>query len=218
MKGLVYTALFGGRDKPMAVSPYDGVDYLMFTDGEVPAGWERGPRTPFTNPRLRARLIKTLAPVEPWGEKYDWTMWVDASHKPNISPQLIAEAWFSKGQPFAAYAHHVWNCTYTEIRKCIQLKKDTAARLEPVAAFFREQGFPENYGQIASTILLRWQCDVVRQHALAWHQDMTLMSIRDQVSFMYEIWKLGYKDPTEVLAVVGPNAFKNFQFHYQGGH
>lgn len=218
MTGLVYTALFGGRDYPMAVTPEPGVDFLMFADGPIPNGWNRGPRTPFTNPRLRARLIKTLAPVEPWGENYDWTLWIDASHSPKVPVKRMAEEWLRFGHIFAAYAHHAWDCTYTEIRKCIALKKDTAERLEPVAAFLREQGFPEDYGQIASTVLLRKQCNVVRQHALAWHQDMTLMSIRDQVSFMYEIWKLGYQDPLEVLRIVGPNAFKNDQFHYQGGH
>jgi hypothetical protein len=130
----------------------------------------------------------------------------------------LVQKWLSEGHVFAAYAHHAWNCTYTEIRKCIEFGKDTDLKLSQVHAFFKEEGFPQCYGQIASTILLRKQCELVERHALAWQQDMTLMSFRDQVSFMYEIWKLGYQDPSDVLKIVGPHAFENREFYYQGGH
>ncbi len=40
-RGLVYTAVMGGYDKPKPVRVQeDGVDYMMFTDGPGAHGWE----------------------------------------------------------------------------------------------------------------------------------------------------------------------------------
>jgi hypothetical protein len=123
---------------------------------------------------------------------------------------------------FAAYKHHQWDCSYTELRKCIELKKDSVKRLGPLGERFKKAGFPRNYGQIASCVLIRRQNSVTSMHAHAWLNAVINLSVRDQTTFMYLLWAqdavLGMKSRLHYL---GSNAFYNtaeFKFHYQGGH
>lgn len=215
MKGLVYTAIFGGKDKPQAIKPEPGVDYLMFTDGPCPAGWKLYREHHNGNPRMAARLIKTDMPNRPEAQGFDWTLWMDGSHVPKVPIAGLVEKWL-KDADFAAYKHHGWDCTYTEIRKCIELKKDTREKLEKAEKGLRDSKFPKHYGQIASTILARKQNGVTKAHAAVWKACLESMSVRDQVSFMYILWGLGKEHAR--LHYIGPHAFSNKEFHYQGGH
>lgn len=218
MKGLIYTALFGGRDKPLAVrAPEGNVDYLMFTDSRAPKGWEEVLCGRSAHSRLEARLRKVVLP--PQADGYDWAMWVDASHVPQVPIASHVERWLESHE-FAAYRHHHWDCSYKEIEMCKRLGKDKAVRLDFCAEKLRSAAFPEHYGQIASTILARRvESHVVASHAHCWKMWIELFSIRDQVSFMHCLRDVtGAESAEEHLHYIGPNAFRNELFHYQGGH
>jgi len=212
MKGLVYTAIFGGRDRPLAIKPEPGIDYLMFTDGPHAEGWQTYREHTNGDPRMAARLIKLDMPNRPEAQSYDWTLWIDGSHTPKVTIASLVPKWL-RSVDFAAYRHHHWDCTYTEIRKCIQLKKDTKENLARAEKHLRLNDFPENYGQIATTILARKQNDTVRLHAKRWMRSLKSMSIRDQITFMYYLWLLDGH-----LHYIGPHAFVNDEFYFQGGH
>lgn len=220
-KGLVYTAIYGNRDEPHPILQRDhGVDYVMFTDRErAPAGWEKvllDPKWDVASPRLRARMVKARPPVPLMD--YDWFMWIDGSHTPARLLRKDIEQWL-KGKSFAAYRHHHWNCTYTEIRKCKEFKKDDPQVLDLAAETLRKEGFPEDYGQVATTVLVRKNDQLAAMHSVKWLEAIHSMSIRDQVSFMYLIWKLTLGKPAEDhLHYIGPNAFTNSDFTYHGGH
>lgn len=218
VKGLVYTALYGQRDKPLRIrAPEPNVDYLMFSDGHVPKGWKEVHDKPPANPRLAARVRKVQLPAE--AEGYDWVLWIDASHIPQVPIARHVEEWLAD-KDFAAYRHHHWDCTYTEIKHCKRLGKDKPERLDRCEAQLRSEGLPEHYGQIASTILARRVgSEIVEKHGRCWDHWVREMSIRDQVSFMHCLWILA-GDALEDLPLhyIGANAFRNELFHYQGGH
>jgi len=212
MKGLVYTAIFGGRDKPLPITREDGIDYLMFTDGPSADGWHTFHEHTNGDPRMAARMVKVDMPNRPEAQGYDWTLWLDGSHVPKVPIADLVEEWLADAD-FAAYRHHHWDCTYVEIRKCIELKKDTAERLNAAGTVLRMAGFPEHYGQIASTILARKQNDATTMHASLWKGCLMDLSVRDQISFMYTLWLC-----KGMLHYIGPNAFVNNEFTFQGGH
>jgi hypothetical protein len=217
MKGLVYTAIFGGRDQPLAIEPEPGVDYLMFTDGPSAEGWKTYREHTNGDPRMAARHIKLNMPNRPEAQDYDWTLWIDGSHVPKVPIAPLVEKWLENAD-FAAYKHHHWDCTYTEIRKCIELHKDTKENLQRAERELRTMKFPEHYGQIASTILARRQNQVVKLHAACWTKRLRTMSVRDQISFMYGLWMLNDQPEPPRLHYIGPTAFNNAEFHFQGGH
>ncbi|GBE23833.1 hypothetical protein BMS3Bbin02_00098 [bacterium BMS3Bbin02] len=218
MKGLIYTAIYGGRDRPLAVwCPEGNVDYLMFTDTKAPKGWKEVLDLRPKNPRLAARLRKVALPEQAGG--YDWALWIDGSHIPQVPIAPLVEKWL-EAKNFAAYKHHHWDCTYKEIEKCKALGKDTRERLDRAEKALVGAGFPVHYGQLASTILARRVgSDLALTHARLWRHWIETYTIRDQVSFMASLWQLSGKAPAEDnLHWIGPNAFKNETFHYQGGH
>lgn len=220
MKGLVYTAIIGDRDRPLRRRVKEhGVDYLMFTDRSAPKGWEEvrvGSISP-RRARYTARNIKIMLPDQAKG--YDWALWVDGSHVPQRPIARHVEEWL-ESKDFAAYRHHGWSCTYKEISQCAKLGKDRVDRLSRASRLLEDAGFPRGYGQIATTVLARRvSSQLVREHMAEWWGCIDIMSIRDQVSFMYCLWRLTGRDPAESnLHYIGPNAFRNELFHYQGGH
>lgn len=218
MRGLIYTAIIGGRDKPLRVRvPEGNVDYLMFTDGVAPKGWQevRVPR--HENPRLAARLRKVTLPEQ--AQDYDWVLWIDGSHIPQVPIAPHVEKWLEE-KSFAAYKHHHWDCTYTEIKFCTKLGKDRPEKLKTAGQALLNMNFPRHYGQVATTILARRvDRQIVADHSECWDHWIRNFTVRDQVSFMHCIWSASDGDPAEDhLHYVGPNAFKNDLFHYQGGH
>lgn len=218
VRGLVYTAIYGGRDKPMRVAvPEGNVDYLMFTDTLIPKGWQGAMEPRPQNPRLAARMRKIVLPEQ--AADYDWALWIDGSHMPKVPIGEHVARWLEEKE-LAAYKHHHWDCTYTEIKFCKKLGKDKAEKLDACDAWLRRVGFPEHYGQIASTILARRvDSDLVADHAKWWKKAVEERSIRDQVSFMWSLWFCTGEAPAEEnLHYIGPNAFRNDLFHYQGGH
>lgn len=224
MRGLVYTAIFGGSDVPQPLRKEvreKNVDYLMFTDGPGAEGWQLYKERTCQNTRLQARLIKTNMPNRPEAKDYDWTLWMDGSHTIRVPISEHVEHWLAEAD-FAAYKHHQWDCTYKEIQKCIEFKKDSAARLEPIRKRLRDEGFPEHYGQIASCVLVRKQNPTTAMHARAWLDAVQNMSVRDQITFMYILWLQREVHGMDCrLHYLGSNAFYNtaeFKFHYQGGH
>ena len=112
MKGLVYTAVFGGSDQirnPIVTEK--NVDYMAFSDQHVRAsadGWNRTvlDQAP-DNPRLKARRVKIGMPLSPVAKGYDWTMWCDGSHLPKIPIAKLVENWLD-GYSFAGWLHHAW--------------------------------------------------------------------------------------------------------------
>lgn len=218
VKGLIYTAIYGGRDRPLRIrAPEGNVDYLMFTDSVAPKGWKEVRELSHGNPRLAARLRKVVLPEQ--AEGYDWALWIDGSHIPQVPIAPHVEKWL-EAKDFAAYKHHHWDCTYKEIEKCKAFGKDTREKLERAEEALKGAGFPVHYGQLATTILARRVgSELVAQHSECWKEWIENFTIRDQVSFMHCLRHVsGFAPLEENLHWIGPNAFKNELFHYQGGH
>jgi hypothetical protein len=182
-------------------------------DGWCRVVWDKEPG----NPRMKARRIKVGMPLSEASKGYDWTMWCDGSHLPKVPIARLVEKWLD-GFSFAGWLHHAWQCTYTEIRKCGEFKKESMDKLAIALKEIRESGFPEDYGQMATPVVIRRQCDEAKQHAEMWLDCVEHLSIRDQISYVWcgwRLWKLAMEDWINVL---GSSAFNNEVMSYAGGH
>lgn len=188
-RGLVYTAVVGNYDQPKPVRlREDGVDYVMATDGKGADGWDIVRVSADPDPRTRARRIKVAMPSTDI-KHYDWTCWVDGTMEIVGPVKEFAEKALEH-HDFAAWKHPWWQCSYTEVDKCIALKKDKRDRLELGRARLRRHGMPKNYGQLATWVLLRKDTALAREHAVQWWQSMLDTTMRDQVTFMLNLWLL----------------------------
>lgn len=214
MAGLIYTANVGGYDTPKAVEPEDGIDYLQFTDGDEWPGWtkrELAPQMAPCSPTFRARHVKVMAPDRHHG--YDWYLWIDGTMRIKKPLRPLIDKLLAGRYDFAAFPHNEWDCAYQEVEACIERRKDDPEKLQMARDRMRGVGFPEGFGQVATGVLWRRSSDLVRSHALAWWIDMQQTTLRDQCTFMLNVW--GQKSYVEWIPGLHTN---NKWFHYHRGH
>lgn len=214
MEGLIYTAIFGNYDTPKPILKKEkGVDYVMYTDGPGAKGWEVSPMAVKNkSARYFARMVKVLQPTYHSTKDYDWFLWVDGTMQIKGPVAKRAESWLELDD-FAAWKHPWWDCSYTEVEKCIQLKKDSRDNLDRSRELLRRKKFPRHYGQLATWALLRKDTGEVRDHANAWWDDMTAYTLRDQVTFMLNLWKLD-----QSIKWMDGTALKNPWLKFHVGH
>ena len=217
MTGLIYTAVAGNYDKlrPVKVREPD-IDYVVFTDGQGVAGWEKKKLPIVGDARMNARHIKVTTPTN-LEKEYDWTLWVDGNMEIKSPITKMVPKWLET-HSFAAFKHPWWQCLYTEIDKCRARGKDKPERLEAARKYLKEQEFPRNYGQLATWVLLRKQNDVVKQHAKLWWADMKKYTMRDQVTFMLNTWRLGVGVAWIPGIYTSLDWYKNDWFQFHAGH
>ena len=206
MKGVVYTAITGGKDvlTPPAYR-LPGVDYLCFTDDpSLPAdGWEIRPLgVNHPDPTRVARRPKILA--HHFLQAYDWSLWVDANYLITGDLAPLVNEHLSRG-PFTAFRQYKRACAYEEPEACIRLDKDDHAVLRAQAARYRSLGMPERLLVPCTSVVLRRHNEPeVASLMEAWWRELELASRRDQVSLPYILW-------------THPNRFRFF-YDGQGPH
>lgn len=219
MVGLVYSAITGGYDTPLWPVEEEGVDYIMFSDKPIKGlkVWQQAFTPKESDPRTAARKVKVLTPTLKAYQKYDWFLWVDGNVqivnpiRDNVE-QWIGEHW-GKEIDFAAFPHPWWQCSYTEVDKCIALKKDSVANLEKGRKLLKESKFPVEYGQIDTAVLLRKRSQAVIDHASGWWAAMESTTMRDQVTFMLNLWLL-----EQSIGWMPGNRLSNYWFKRHEGH
>lgn len=214
MAGLIYTANVGGYDTPKAVEREPGIEYYQFTDGDEWPGWtkiELPPQMAKESPTFRARHVKVMTPDRCHG--FDWYLWLDGTMRIKKPIAPLIEKLLAGQHDFAAFPHNEWDCAYQEVESCIQRRKDDPQKLQLARSRMLEAGFPKGFGQVATGVLWRRATDLVRSHALAWWIDMQQTTLRDQCTFMLNLWNLG-SYYTEIPGLHVHNAW----FEYRRGH
>lgn len=188
-KIVVYTAIFGG---------YDGLQTtctpsICLTNGTIkaPEGWElRIVESEGLDPRRAARRCKILAHEYLPGA--DYTIWHDGNYRMLIPPEEAIKMWL-ENRDLAVFKHPHRRCVYAEAEVCIRTRKDDPERIRAQMARYEEQGFPHNFGLLASGVLMRRNTEKVRELCEIWWQEVLKYSYRDQLSFDYARWRTGLK-------------------------
>lgn len=178
MVGLIYTANFGGYDKKRSFGePEKGIVYRVFSE-------DYGTK----NPLFKARNVKVMAPhLYP---NCDWYLWLDATMQIKKPVLPLIEKLLESEHDFAAFKHNEWDCAYREIDACMERKKDTGANLTKAHVLLLNANFPKNFGHPATGVLFRKNTAKVKNHALAWWLDMQFSTMRDQCTFMLNLWQM----------------------------
>lgn len=79
-------------------------------------------------------------------------------------------------------------CIYEEAKRC--KKRDDPKLIERQMRFYREEGYPQNNGLVATGIIIRKHGrSNVEEHCQKWWEQIKKWSFRDQLSFDYVLWK-----------------------------
>ncbi len=190
-KVVVYTAVSGKYDDiitPTVVE--DDFDYICFTDNKDLKSdfWDIHYMEDLDLDSVRkARRYKILP--HKYLKEYDYSFWIDGNFDIIGSLKDYVHK-YSKNNKLLAIQHEEHTCIYTEAQKCIEFKKDKEDVILEQVDKYQKEGFPEDYGLVASGILFRSHNspDVIELME-SWYDEVINHSRRDQLSFNYACWK-----------------------------
>jgi hypothetical protein len=207
MRIALYTCLYGDSE-PLHEDVFggvDGVDRFLFTD----------------NPKCR--LADTETVVDPLNgldparasrraklmphrylRDYEYSIYLDNRArllrdpikivKDAFLPTSIIGTWLRPRRSFWAFRHPHRDCIYDEAVVCAEAAMDRKESIENQMSVYRQEGFPKHFGLIAGTILVRNHGDEkLAELGERWFEQVLEGSKRDQLSFNYLCWKLGFR-------------------------
>lgn len=207
----VYTASFG--EKGRVYEPHwirGDVQYLCFTDKlekEIPSIWKIQRTTLLQpTPNLTAKQFKIL-PHE-FLEESDLTIWIDSNFE-------VTELGFSpviNDSDLTMFKHFQRDCIYDEAVAVVQSRFESQEVAQKQVGRYRQEGFPEHFGLPECGIMLRRGTPAVHKLMRLWWREICLGSHRDQLSFMYCVWKCQF--PVNILPeTTRSNSYVNWHYH-----
>lgn len=188
----VYTCITGNYDDIHEIeNKEEGVDYYLFTNNKKlkSSSWEviYIEDNDLDNQRL-SRKIKMLGhPII--NENYEISVWQDASVIWKKSIKKFVETYL-KENSFASFKHYLRSCIYEEANECIRTRKDKKETILKHVEFLRKENYPEKYGLCEMTVFIKKHNDkIVKKTMQDWFNMVCNYSKRDQLSFMYCVWK-----------------------------
>jgi len=213
---VVCTAVTGGYDHQPSTLFIDNVDYLYFTDGksrfDIPQPWKvimLGDE--HLDNRRRSKRPKLNPASIPEITHYKYMIWIDGDMV-ILKRSFIQEILSYMKNGFVASPHFDnRHCAYGEAT--IRPPKYMNEPLDDQCAFYRSEGFPENYGLYECGVSARDMSNpnVVKLGEL-WHEQNLKWSYQDQVSFPYCLWKTGF------MPDVLPKSFRSYGWVHINAH
>lgn len=202
----VYTCITGEYDNIHEVEVVEkNIDYLLFTNNRniKSTTWkviyiddEK------LDNHLLSRKIKILG--HPYiNENYDISVWMDASVVFKKKVSLFVKKYFdNKKAPFSSFKHHSRDCIYDEAIECLKVRKDSKEKILETVEYLKKDNYPKNNGLYEMTVFIKEHNNkTVIKTMNMWFDMLCKHSKRDQLSFMYCVWKTGLKINTIDLNV-----------------
>lgn len=193
MKGVIYTAIFGGHDqlKPQPHAGAPCVAFVRTVPRRSPAPWQVIPRSRSQETaRREARWHKAMPHV--LFPDHDCSLWIDGSIEltADFLFSSLAERYLGRYDAvFFAHSHR--RCLYEEAEICMRFNLDDPRTIEAQIARYREAGFPRQQGLLETGMILRRHTPAIARLNEAWWQETLSGSHRDQISLPYVLRATG---------------------------
>ena len=217
----VYTCIVGNYDRllePVYKEP--GVDYLIFTDQEIPneSTWEKinlqeNSEYNMLSPMMMNRKIKIQQSEELL--KYDYTVYVDGNIEmvAAVSPMIECMGKTNIGLHY----HRGRDCVYDESVAVKHLKHIKGEQIDKQLESYKVEGFPEHFGLFENSMIIRNNRDLAVLDLMnKWWEEFQKHPTRDQFSLPYVIWKTKYD--RDKICILGNDIERNPVFNRIGEH
>ena len=127
--------------------------------------------------------------------EYDVSLWIDGNFSVNcdIEKDFLPKYDLNK---FSLYTnrHPFRDCIYDEELECIKRGKDSPENTHPQIERYKQEKMPKHLGLVETGLILRNHHDPKCEEVMKlWESEVLKGSHRDQLSFNYVCWKLGFK-------------------------
>ena len=199
---VVYTCILGPYNGLLPQPQFPDVDYICFTDQKFKSRhWKIIQIPSSTDPARESRRAKILPHL--FLEDYEYSMYIDGNCiiLKNPIPLILSAL---KNYTMAHFDHKHSSdsrgCIYKEHLAIIDIYnksgrlKDDFEVMQKQIQIFKKEGYPENFGLIKGTVLIRKHNDSkLKQIMEEWWNIVQTGSKRDQLSFNYVAWKNNFK-------------------------
>lgn len=212
---IIYTAIAGNYDNLRPHPPVKNCQFIAFVDNpekHSTEGWETKKLNPFhSDPVRNAKQYKVMAHEHLPSAAY--SLWIDGniSIKEGFNLEDLINKFLTK-HDLALFRHWKRKCIYSESRTCLKCHLDDPFIINKQIARYHSENYPENYGLTENRIILRRHTPLVAQLNAVWWKEICDGSRRDQLSFMYSMWK------TKTTFASLPGNFKDNPFFDRNGH
>ena len=194
-----YTCITGEYDvlKPLSYQ-HQSIDLICFTDNKNinSNGWilKDIPSDLKHLSKVKQQRILKIHPQKYLNE-YDISLWVDGNFVINcdIEKDFLPKYDLNR---FSLYTnkHPLRDCIYDEEIECIKRKKDISQNTHPQIERYKQEKMPSHIGLAETNLMLRDHHDPKCEEVMKlWESEVLKGSHRDQLSFNYACWKLGFK-------------------------
>lgn len=189
---VIYTAITQDYDSLKPHPPVENCQFVAFIDNPEKystEGWELKKLIPFcSDPVRNAKQYKVMAHEHLPSASY--SLWIDGniSIKKGFNLEVLVNEFLAK-HDLALFKHRKRNCIYCESRTCRRCLLDDPSVINRQITKYRSEGYPKNYGLTENRVILRRHSSLVTQLNTTWWKEICDGSRRDQLSFMYSIWK-----------------------------
>lgn len=208
-KTAIYTCLFGGYDHLLLPksSIKEEADFFCFTDTNIHSDLFKTINTlpQSSSPVVNSRFPKINSHIVL--PDYDFTIYLDANLLLIANSLENFLSLMLKDASIGRFRHNSRNCIYKEAEVIMKRGLAPHGQVMNMINRYKAEGFPENYGLGANSVIFRDQRDPsVAKFNEAWWAEFLNGPKRDQLSFDYVKWKTGQKT-FEYPALWSDNSF-----------
>lgn len=220
-KVVVYTICFGNYDNirnPIYIN--DEYDYFIFTDQLLPENiiWKRIDLKDVNSTELsnieKSRFPKIMPHL--FFKDYDYSVYIDSNILITCNIDEIINTMIENKKSIAMHKHQVRDCVYKEAKAVYASGKAKWKDINNQVEFYSKQGFPKRYGLFENNIIFRKHNDkeCIEVMELWWSEFSRFATKRDQLSFMYSLWRNGFT--ADFIMSLGNNSRRNPYFIVRG--
>jgi len=185
----VLTSLCGEKDNLVELQNKGNAKWVAYLDKpQSSRTWDiKTACNKFTSSRRNSRIPKLLP------HKYsdsEYTIWIDANVRLLITPEELVERYL-KNHDIATFKHPVRNCIYSEAMECAKRKLDNPEAIIEQARAYEIDHYPKGNGLGECMMIIRRNTPKVERFNNTWWAEYCRYSVRDQISFMYSLDKVG---------------------------
>lgn len=187
----VYTSITGGKDKPVEAQNKGKARWIAFNDEPLnSAVWERKEAyNRFKDARRNSRAPKILA-HQFVDSKF--SIWIDGNCSLLRPPEELIQKYL-RDNDLAVFKHPKRDCIYGEAIKCAKAGLDDPEVIIEQVSTYEKNGYGKEKGLCECMMLIRRHTRKVEEFNNAWWSEHCRHSVRDQISFMYAVEKVGIR-------------------------
>lgn len=189
----VITSICGGKDGLFEGNKKGDAKWYAFLDHtmmKASSDWKIYPAyIRFSSPRRNSRVPKILS-HQFCDTKY--SIWIDGNIKLLVTPEYLVDKYL-KDHDIAVFKHPNRNCIYDEAMVCAKARLDDPEVIIEQVAKYEKEGFPKKNGQGECGMIIRRHTPKIEMFNNLWWSEYCRHSVRDQISFMYAVDKLGIR-------------------------